>query len=164
MPHMPATGVSGVDMYAKNSVGDWLWLRGRYSFGDTIQYNFFEINPKDTYHENGREYHLYLPLYNSIKWLEIGYEDGTHFEPLPIRPEKPIVVYGTSIAHGACASRPGMAWASILERKMDRPLINLGFSGNGRLENEALDFISEIDAVLYVLGRSKCRAHGFVSA
>lgn len=151
MPHMPATGVSGVDMYAKNSDGDWVWLRGRYSFGDTIQYNFFEINPKDTYHENGREYHLYLPLYNSIKWLEIGYEDGTHFEPLPIRPERPIVVYGTSIAHGACASRPGMAWASILERKMDRPLINLGFSGNGRLENEALDLISEIDAKLYVL-------------
>lgn len=151
MPHMPATGVSGVDLYAKNSNGDWLWLRGRYSFGDTIQYKFSDINPKDAYHENGREYHLYLPLYNSVKWLEIGYDEGTHFEPLRIRPERPIVVYGTSIAHGACASRPGMAWTAILERKMDRPLINLGFSGNGRLEKEVLDLISEIDAKLYVL-------------
>ena len=151
MPHMPATGVSGVDLYAKNSDGEWLWLRGRYSFGDTVEYEFAGINPKDAYHENGREYHLYLPLYNSVNWMQIGYEEGVHFEPLAVRPEKPIVVYGTSIAHGACASRPGMAWASILERKMDRPLINLGFSGNGRLEPELIGLIAEIDAKVYVL-------------
>ncbi|MCG8307895.1 MAG: SGNH/GDSL hydrolase family protein [Cytophagales bacterium] len=151
MPHMPATGVSGVDLYAKNSDGEWLWLRGRYSFGDTVRYEFSGINPKDAYHENGREYHLYLPLYNSVKWLEIGYEEQADFIPLPVRPERPIVVYGTSIAHGACASRPGMAWASILERGMDRPLINLGFSGNGRLEKEVIELIAEIDAKIYVL-------------
>ncbi|MEX0288738.1 MAG: SGNH/GDSL hydrolase family protein, partial [Flavobacteriaceae bacterium] len=63
----------------------------------------------------------------------------------------PIVVYGTSIAQGACASRPGMAWTNILSRKMDRPLINLAFSGNGRLEKELIDILSEIDAKLYIL-------------
>ena len=151
MPHMPATGVSGIDLYAKNSDGEWLWLKGGYAFGDTIQYEFAGINPKDAYHEKGREYHLYLPLYNSVKWMEIGVESNTYFEPLRNRPEKPVLVYGTSIAHGACASRPGMAWASILERKLDRPLINLGFSGNGRLEPKVIDLIADIDAKLYVL-------------
>lgn len=151
MPHMPATGVSGVDLYAKNSNGEWMWCRGNYAFGDTIKYDFKNINPKDQYHELGREYHLYLPLYNSVEWLEIGVPENTRFKPLPIRREKPIVVYGTSIAQGACASRPGMAWTSILERKMDNPLINLGFSGNGRLEKEMIDLISEIDAKLYIL-------------
>ncbi len=163
MPHMPATGVSGVDLYAKDSDGNWMWNRGRFLFGDTIIYNFTGIDPDEPYHKMGREYRLYLPLYNSVEWLEIGVEDGTKFNPLPVRMENPIVVYGTSIAQGACASRPGMAWTSILERKMDTPLINLAFSGNGRLEPELIDLISEINAKVYVLdclpnlGQSKDR-------
>ena len=151
MHHMAATGVSGVDLYAKNSDGEWLWLRGGRSFKDTIEYRFEGINPEDPFHKDGREYHLYLPLYNTVKWLEIGFDSSSDFFPLRVRPQRPIVVYGTSIAHGACASRPGMAWASILERKMDRPLINLGFSGNGRLEKEVIDFVAEIDAKIFVL-------------
>ena len=62
-----------------------------------------------------------------------------------------IVVYGTSIAQGACASRPGMAWTAILGRKLDIPVVNLGFSGNGRLEKEMIDLIAEIDARIYIL-------------
>lgn len=151
MPHMPATGVSGVDLYAKDSDGKWMWCKGNYSFGDTVKYDFRNITPNDNYHKKGREYHLYLPLYNSVEWLEIGVDENALFEPLPVRQEKPIVVYGTSIAQGGCASRPGMAWTSILERKMDRPLINLGFSGNGRLEKEVIDLIAEIDAKIYIL-------------
>ncbi len=151
MPHMPSTGVSGVDLYAKNSDGDWMWCRGKYSFQDTITYNFENINPDDAYHNLGREYQLYLPLYNSVEWLEIGVLGNTSFQPLPVRQEKPIVIYGTSIAQGGCASRPGMAWTSILGRKMDNPLINLGFSGNGRLEPEVINYIKEIDAKIYIL-------------
>ncbi|MFN3380470.1 MAG: SGNH/GDSL hydrolase family protein, partial [Runella zeae] len=60
-------------------------------------------------------------------------------------------VYGTSIAQGACATRPGMAWTNILSRKLDRTVINLGFSGNGRLEKEVIDLINEIDAKVFVL-------------
>ncbi len=151
MSHMPATGVSGVDLYAKKSDGHWLWCRGRFAFGDSVTYNFNNITPNDNYHKLGREYHLYLPLYNSVEWLEIGTEEGVLFEPIPVRKEKPIIVYGTSIAQGACASRPGMAWTNILERKMDRPTINLGFSGNGRLEPEMINLIAEIEAKVYIL-------------
>ena len=151
MPHMPSTGVSGVDLYVKNNDGEWLWNRGRYNFGDTITYNFNSLNIKDPHHDKGRAYKLYLPLYNEVEWLEIGTEQNTIFTPNEKRKEKPIVVYGTSIAQGACASRPGMAWTSILERKLDNPVINLGFSGNGRLEDEVLNFITEIDAEVFVL-------------
>ncbi len=151
MPHMPATGVSGVDLYAKNAEGEVYWLRGSRSFGDTTRYDFNQIDAKEKYHDKGREYQLYLPLYNSVTWLEIGVPDGASFDPIPLKKEKPIVVYGTSIAQGACASRPGMAWTGILQRNMDRPLINLGFSGNGKLEDEVIDLISEIDAKIYVL-------------
>ncbi|MGA0560139.1 SGNH/GDSL hydrolase family protein [Larkinella sp. VNQ87] len=151
LPHMPATGVSGVDLYAGNSDGDWLWCNGKYTFGDTIQYQFTGLTPNDNYHPKGREYRLYLPLYNTVKWLEIGLPTGVTITPLPVRDDKPIVVYGTSIAQGACASRPGMAWTAILGRKLDRPLINLAFSGNGRLEKEIIELLPQIDAKVYVL-------------
>jgi lysophospholipase L1-like esterase len=151
LPHMPATGVSGVDLYAISNNGDWRWCSAKYAFGDTITYNFRNIEPVDSTHQLGREYRLFLPLYNNVKWLEIGIPEGTRFELLPVRPDKPIVVYGTSIAQGACASRPGMAWPAILGRKLDDPLINLGFSGNGRMEKELMDMVTEIDAKIYIL-------------
>lgn len=150
MPHMPSTGVSGIDMYRINSDGQWGFCFGNYSFGDTIQYSF--ANPgKDTYHNRGFEYRVYLPLYNSVKWMEIGIPDSSELTFVPQSAEKPIVLYGTSIAQGACASRPAMAWGNIVQRSMGYPLINLGFSGNGQLEEEVLHFISEQDARLYIL-------------
>lgn len=151
LPHMPATGVSGVDLYAIDSDGQELWCRGQWQFKDTIIYRFAGLVPNGPYHEQGREYRLYLPLYNQVNWLEIGVPEKTLFKPLPVRPEKPIVVYGTSIAQGGCASRPGMAWTSILGRQLDRPLINLAFSGNGRLEKELIELIGEIDAKIFIL-------------
>lgn len=151
LPHMPATGVSGVDLYAISSDGDWRWCAGKYAFNDTISYTFKNLAPNDGYHKLGREYRLFLPLYNSVKWMEIGVQEGSKFTPLAVRPDKPIVTYGTSIMQGACASRPGMAWTAIVGRKLDRPLINLGFSGNGRMESELIDFVGEIDAKIYIL-------------
>lgn len=151
MPHMPATGVSGLDLYAINCDGKTSWCRGEYSFGDTIQYNFNGLNPNEKYHRHGHEYRLYLPLYNSVKWMEISVPQGAEFIALPTRTEKPIVAYGTSITQGACASRPAMAWTAILGRKMDRPVINLGFSGNAYLEDEIINAMTEVDAKIYVL-------------
>ena len=81
MPHMPATGVSGVDMYAKNSDGQWLWCAGKYTFGDTITYRFNGLQTKDQY-GNEFEYHLYLPLYNSVKWMEIAVPKESEFTPV----------------------------------------------------------------------------------
>jgi len=151
MDHMPATGVSGVDLYAITNEGQEIWCTAKRSFGDTITYRYEGLRPSDNYHTLGREYRLYLPLYNSVSWMEVGVEEEAHFKPLPVRKEKPIVVYGTSIAHGACASRPGMAWTAILGRKMDRPLINLAFSGNGRLDASVADYVNELDAKVFVL-------------
>ena len=149
--HMPATGVSGVDLYSINTHGVEQWCKGFRSFKDTVLYTFSGLTVDSTFHNLGPEYRLYLPLYNQVKWLEVGVGKNNHYEFLPVRLEKPIVVYGTSIAQGACASRPGMAWTSILGRKMDRPLINLGFSGNGLLEDPIIDLLTEIDAKVYVL-------------
>lgn len=149
--HIPETGVSGLDLYALHNDGEWMWVRPQRNFGDTIRYSFRGIRPTDSYHTNGRTYWLYLPYFNEVDWLKIGVEQGAEFRMLPLRFEKPIVTYGTSIMHGACATRPGLTWTNILGRKMDRPIINLGFSGNGRLEPEIIDAMTELDAKLYIL-------------
>lgn len=150
MPHMPATGVSGIDLYRIDPDGGWQFCLGGYRFGDTIRYDY-SLESKNPYHKHGYEYRLYLPLYTHVKWMEIGIPEDSECTFLPASPEKPIVLYGTSIAQGACASRPGMAWSTILQRSLDYPLINLGFSGNGKLEKEILSFVSEIEARLYIL-------------
>jgi len=151
MPHMPATGVSGVDLYSKNEHGEWLRSWGSYNINKESSYKFTIDEKSEAYKKYGREYQLFLPLYNEVEVLEIGVSSNSFVKPMPIRNEKPIVAYGTSICQGACASRPGMAWTSILERKLERPFINLGFSGNGRLEPEIIDLLTEIDAKLYIL-------------
>jgi len=151
MPHMPATGVSGVDLYSLDANGTWQWAPGSFSFGDTITYQYQNLDGGKFYQTRGNEFRLYLPLYNTVKWLEIGVPEEADFQPLPARNDKPIVVYGTSIVQGACASRPGMAWPAILGREMGRPVINLGFSGTGKLDHSVTELIREIDAKIIIL-------------
>lgn len=152
MPHMPATGVSGLDLYV-HEIGnpDLLWCRGRYSFEDTITYTYNSLNTSHQDVGDPHQYNLYLPLYNTVKWMEIGFPVSSSVSASPMKDQKPVVVYGTSIAQGGCASRPAMAWTSIVQRNLHQPLINLAFSGNGRLETEVIALINEIDASLYIL-------------
>ncbi|WP_236970048.1 SGNH/GDSL hydrolase family protein [Membranihabitans marinus] len=151
MNHMPATGVSGLDLYVERQGHDQsLWCRGRYDFKDTITYTYKNLQTYEA--ANGmHHYSLYLPLYNEVKWLEIGIPADAQLISTDILSQKPIVVYGTSIAQGGCASRPGMGWTNILQRKLNTPVVNLAYSGNGRLEAEVVDFIAEIDAAAFVL-------------
>jgi hypothetical protein len=160
MPHMPATGVSGVDLYALDHSGNWVWAPGKYAFGDTVTYQFMNMEVDTVFRNRDCEFRLFLPLYNGVSWMEIGVPKENTFQPLPLTKEKPVVFYGTSILQGGCASRPGLGWTSIVERRLDCPVINLGFSGNGRLEPEIIDLINEIDAKLYVLDCIPNMVHG----
>lgn len=150
MPHMPATGVSGVDLYTMDSEGRNYWCAANYQFGDTVRYTYNDLIFRNT-HNKGNEFTLYLPLYNGVKSLQIGVPSDCIFEFVRPSLEKPVVVYGTSIAQGACASRPGMAWTNILQRKLDMPVVNLGFSGNGQLDENFFRLLSETDAAIYVI-------------
>jgi hypothetical protein len=148
MEHMPATGVSGVDLYV-NDGGVWRWIgMGR----PKAQAN--EQVLADSIPEGTHEYLLYLPLYNGVESVEIGVPPGAMIgkaAPRPANRSKPICYYGTSIAQGGCASRPGMAHTSILGRMLNRPVINLGFSGNGRMEPAMGTLLAELDVAAYVL-------------
>lgn len=145
MAHMPATGVSGVDLYARDQAGQWRWVQVTKPAAQEIKTELIKgLAP------GIREYAAYLPLYNGVEFLHIGVPKGTHFEGLVPR-QKPVVFYGTSITHGACASRPGMVHTAILGRRLDRPVTNLGFSGNGRMDAAVGEFLTQIDAAAYVI-------------
>jgi hypothetical protein len=88
---------------------------------------------------------------NGVDSLEIGVPAGASFEGLSPRAAAPIVFYGTSITHGACASRPGMVHTAILGRRFDRPVLNLGFSGNGKMDQAVGSLLTEVDAAVYVI-------------
>lgn len=148
--NMPPTGVSAVDLYAIDSDGLWHWAAAKYSVTDSVQYIFSQLRPNDNFHKLGREYQLFLPLFNSVEHLHIGVPEGSLFKVLTPRVEKPVVVWGSSIVQGEGATRPGLAWTNILSRKLDRNVLNLGFSGNGMLEKGMVEHLSEIDARIYV--------------
>ncbi|HAX41272.1 MAG TPA: hypothetical protein DCY80_01785 [Solibacterales bacterium] len=146
MPHMPATGVSGLDLYVRLP-NRWHWVAN----GRPLKTENEQALLRD-WPGGEREYLLYLPLYNGVTSVEIGVPEGASLAPAPIRPAgvRPIVFYGSSILQGGCASRPGMAYPAILGRMLDWPVINLGFSGNAKSEPEIAALLAELDPAVFV--------------
>ena len=133
-----------------------LALDGREQVWQVVGYQERCDIPEDDEEEQTywREYLLYLPLYNGVSSVEIGLPKCSALAKAPPRPEgyeRPIVVYGTSITQGGCDSRPGMVHTAILGRRLDRPVVNLGFSGNGKMEPELAALLAELDPAAYVI-------------
>jgi lysophospholipase L1-like esterase len=98
-----------------------------------------------------REFRFYLPHEPGLR-LEVGLSKGARLlAPSPPALDKPVVFYGTSITQGSCAWTAGTDYVSALGRMLNLDVVNLGFSGSGRGEPEVAEFISEIDAALFVL-------------
>jgi len=148
LAHMPATGVSGVDLYARDEsdAGKWKWVQvTRPNAVETKVLLVSGLRP------GSREYAAYLPLYNGVESIAFGVAPESEFEPLAPRQDPPIVFYGTSITHGASASRPGMVHTAILGRRLDRPVVNLGFSGNGKMDASVGAFLTRVEAAVLVV-------------
>lgn len=150
LPHMPATGVSGLDLYTRDTEKKrWLWVgNGRPTAQTNTAVLATGLPP------GKREFMLYLPLYNGVSSVEVGLAKDASLWNAPPRPrerQRPIIFYGTSITQGGCASRPGMVHTAILGRRLEWAVINLGFSGNGRMDLEVVKLIAEIEAAAYVI-------------
>ena len=148
LANMTAIGKSGLDLYVKTDKG-WRWLAVGIPENQTN-----EVALVKNLIPGKREYLLYLPLYNGTKFVELGVPTNAVLEKAGSwgpGERKPIVFYGTSILQGLSASRPGMVHSAILGRKFDWPTINLGFSGNGKMEPEMANLLAELDPSVYVL-------------
>ncbi len=147
MMHMPASGNSGFDLYEGSGINKTFLRNVMPAYNsDEIDVMLFE-----NYDEKMREFTLYFPLYNGVKEIFLGFEQGSSIEaPSEFTISKPIVFYGSSITQGGCASRPGTAYTHFLTRWVDANMINLGFSGNARGELELAELISSIDMSVFV--------------
>jgi hypothetical protein len=146
--NITAIASSGLDLYARTDQGKWRWLGvGQPKFPDTTAALVTGIPPAE------RDFMVYLPLRNGVASLEFGVPKGASIKSGAARAagSRPIVFYGTSITHGIGASRAGMTHVAMLGRMFNRQVINLGFSGNGRMEPEVLKFVAELDPAVFVL-------------
>lgn len=147
MGHMAYTGSNGLDLYASIDNQKWQYI-GTGRPGTTRTLGLLSGGrPAEPTH-----YMLYLPLYANVPYLKIGIPPTARIAPGTARAaKKPIVFYGTSITQGGCASRAGMNHTSILGRWLDREVINLGFSGSGKMELPLAHLFAELDPAVYVL-------------
>ena len=145
LPHRSAIGVSGVNLYALDSTGQWRWVSCSKPSGTDVTHTISGIDP------GMRSYMACFPLRNSLHDISFGVPQGANFQRVAPRSEKPIVFYGTPITHGACASRPEMSHVAILGRRLNLPVVNLGFAGNITIASEVGVLLTELDAAVYVI-------------
>ena len=160
MMHMADTGIKGSALYILDDDGTWQFVNCNRPVRidsdvrpreDSIQKKIFVDKLDGKMHE----YMLYLPLYDGVRWLEIGVDStATITQPMVNSPKqgKKLIFYGTSILQGGCASHPGMVGTSILQRDLDMECVNLGFSGEGKMDNCVARAMATIpDVAAYII-------------
>lgn len=148
MPHMTDCAMNGIDLYAYDDENlCWRWAGINLSWdGKNSGIMLNGINGQM------RDYMLYLPLYTSIDSVFIGVNTDARIQKLArTNKQKPVVHYGTSIVQGASASRAGICSTAQIGRALDAEVINLGFSGNGRMEEVIGNVMTQIDASCYII-------------
>ncbi len=150
LANMTPVAHSGLDLYCfKNN--KWQYVSVGKPAKGVVSQNQTIVRRMDT---TLKQFMLYLPLYNSVSDLQIGIDRNSMIrvpERKGIDEKKRIVVYGSSIVQGASASRPGMAYPAIIQRKLGMDVINLGFSGSAKMEMELARYLATVPADCYVL-------------
>ncbi len=148
MVHMAPTGEAGFDLY----VG----APGEERFAGVTKFDrkqhTYEV-PLLNSARGWRDLTINFPLYQGVHRVTVGLAgDAEVSAPTGRVTEPPLLFYGTSITQGGCATRPGMAYTSILSRRLQRECLNLGFSGSGKGEPEVARALATIDACrLFIL-------------
>jgi lysophospholipase L1-like esterase len=149
MAHMPLSGMSGFDLYLNTGRGLTFCRNIRPT---SAKPGFVEGVFSENLGAEMRECAIYLPLYNGIKTVEVGFAPGAEVQsPEPLKYPDPVLFYGSSITQGGCASRPGNAYTHFLTRWLGANMINLGFSGSGRGEIVMAECIASLKLSAFVM-------------
>lgn len=93
-----------------------------------------------------REYMLYLPTWSELRTLEIGVDEDAALDPSPSPYKRRVIVFGSSVTHGASASRPGMTYTARMSRMTGIEFVNLGYSGSCELQPEFARLLADTEA------------------
>ena len=165
---MPETGHSGSDLYTLDeTTGQYLWIASNFAgfFGSTspVQVDAELLGPgavpsmgfrridglPDSFFVKPRHYMLYMPLYNGPITAAIGVDAGSTITPdspmiAAFTAKSPVVWFGTSIAQGGAAARPGAQYLNILGRQLKRVVLNAAFAGPGQEQPNITRFVSQM--------------------
>ncbi len=153
MSHMTITASHGFSVYADG------FFQNRYSTTSANivkakenKEKIYFADKKDLINPNGKKLiEIYFPLYGGVSELFIGVAPDSVIEKAPeYAVKKPMMFYGSSVTQGACVSRPGNDYISIIERRLNVDYVNLGFSGNGNAEPAILEYFNSFDGSLFV--------------
>ena len=134
MFHMADTGLKGTDLYILDENNQWVYVNTNRPIADENKRSdkVFVSNLDGKMHE----YLIYLPLYDGVTDMEISVDSSaTICSPRIDNPRKAkkIVMYGTSILQGGCSTRTGMVATNMIQRDLNCEVVNLGFSGEGKM-------------------------------
>ncbi len=146
-PHMPRTGTAFFDLYANGQHIHTFIPNDPQETADGLLAEAMVTLPFD----GMNDIVIYFPLYNAVYDLSLALEEQATVLPAdPYAHTLPIVYYGSSITHGGCVSRAGMAYPAILQRRLNTETVNLGFSGSCRAEPAMADYIATLPMRVFV--------------
>ena len=144
------TGVAqlGLDLYIKDN-GKWRYAAvGRVS--TLPEKNERTRTIIKNLAEGEKECLIYLPGWCELTSLEIGVDEGATIEGLPKPFKHKVIVHGSSITHGASASRPALYYPALLSRNLGIDFVNFGFSGQCKMQPQFLEFLKSCEADAFV--------------
>ncbi|WP_295767170.1 SGNH/GDSL hydrolase family protein [uncultured Mucilaginibacter sp.] len=143
--NMTGIAYEGMDLYIKRD-GRWQYA----GVARPVSHDCSEAMIVENMMPGEKECLLFLPTYDEVLSLSVGVDQGAELRPGNNPFKKQILVYGSSIVQGASASRPGLAYPAKLSRESGYNFINLGFSGNAKLEASVADMIAAMpmDAII----------------
>lgn len=148
-PHTPNNAKQGFDLYVKKD-GKWYWAGNAASKG--------ELGKETTYtiatglDEGMKECIIYFPLGSIMTSFELSTVKGSSIERGQTPFKGRIAVFGSSFTQGAGSSRCAMTYSAQLSRMTGFNFINMGFSGQSKLQPyfaHALCKADDIDAYLF---------------
>ena len=146
--NMPMIMQRGLDLYIKQD-GEWRYAQSSRITPDPTVTSYKKLLVKRLPKEE-KEFMLYLPGWSEVKSLQIGIEEGATIEGTPSPFRHKVVVYGSSITHGAAASRAGMTYTAIMSRNLGIDFINFGFAGQCMMQPEFLEILQKCEADAFI--------------
>ena len=147
--NMPIIMQRGLDLYTKID-GEWHYVQASRIPCDPAITSYNKLLAKRLPKEE-KEFMLYLPGWCEMKSLQIGIDEDASIEGIPSPFRHKVIVYGSSITHGASASRAGMTYTAIMSRNLGIDFVNFGFAGQCMMQPEFLEILKscEADAFLF---------------
>ncbi len=141
--------VAGFDMYADEGEGQR--CVGTFMPPSVIDEGYESVLDFPLKNKKERLVTINFPIYSPVTKVYIGIDADCYVkEPRAYKNEKPVVFYGSSITHGIAASRPGNTYPTIISRVLDTEILNLGFSGNAKGEQEMAEYIAGLSMSAFV--------------